>query len=252
MSELQPKNETNGANVDNSADVDNKANVDNGADVDNRANEDSGDNQLHENETNKPRHPQQIRSIRTKESILNAAMELFSSKGFHNTNTKEIAARAGVSTGSFYSYFADKREIFVEALKLYHQQFQDQLTRSLDRLDFHTMAKQDAILHIIDSLIRAHDVFTEFHGELETMAREDEEVKLLTDKQFERALVMTEHYLSMWKDELRVKDIQAAAYLVFEVLNRLVDGIVFEAVPIKKEQIKHELVQMITLYLFKD
>ncbi|MFD1909576.1 TetR/AcrR family transcriptional regulator [Paenibacillus rhizoplanae] len=53
----------------------------------------------------KIRTPQQERSIRTKEAIIRAAMQLFSDKGFYQTNTKEIAAAAGVSTGSFYSYF---------------------------------------------------------------------------------------------------------------------------------------------------
>ncbi|MFD2875274.1 TetR family transcriptional regulator [Paenibacillus rhizoplanae] len=43
----------------------------------------------------KIRTPQQERSIRTKEAIIRAAMQLFSDKGFYQTNTKEIAAAAG-------------------------------------------------------------------------------------------------------------------------------------------------------------
>jgi DNA-binding transcriptional regulator YbjK len=47
----------------------------------------------------KTRIPRQNRSVQTRDKIIIAALELFSEKGFHSTNSKEITARAGVSIG---------------------------------------------------------------------------------------------------------------------------------------------------------
>lgn len=63
------------------------------------------------------REPQQKRSIEKKNRIIEASFELFSQQGYHNTNTTEIADRAGVSTGTVYSYFKDKKDIFIAAFE---------------------------------------------------------------------------------------------------------------------------------------
>jgi AcrR family transcriptional regulator len=58
---------------------------------------------------------------------------LFSQKGYHHTNSKEITAAAGVATGSFYAYFKDKREIFIESLKVYQAKFNEQVKDYLEK-----------------------------------------------------------------------------------------------------------------------
>jgi len=58
----------------------------------------------------------QERTIINRQKIIEAAKELFNTKGYYNTNTKEIAKLAGVSTGSFYNYFPDKLEVFQEIM----------------------------------------------------------------------------------------------------------------------------------------
>lgn len=43
-----------------------------------------------------------------------AALELYTLKGFDETTTAEIAAQAGVTERTFFRHFADKREVFFE------------------------------------------------------------------------------------------------------------------------------------------
>ena len=52
------------------------------------------------------------RSERSRTAILDAALELFSHRGYGATSMRDIASQAGVSTGSVYHHFADKEAIF--------------------------------------------------------------------------------------------------------------------------------------------
>ena len=66
-----------------------------------------------------PRTKEQNREIRekTKNSILEAALQLFSDKGFHATSMNNIAVSAGVSKGLAYNYFESKQHIVQAILK---------------------------------------------------------------------------------------------------------------------------------------
>ena len=45
------------------------------------------------------------------EKIVNASIELFSSKGFETTSVSQIALKAGVSKGLIYNYFDSKKDL---------------------------------------------------------------------------------------------------------------------------------------------
>ena len=45
----------------------------------------------------------------TRKCILDAALKLFSQKGYHGTNVPDVAAAASVGAGSIYRHFQDKR-----------------------------------------------------------------------------------------------------------------------------------------------
>jgi AcrR family transcriptional regulator len=44
----------------------------------------------------------------TRESILDAALEVFSERGFHGASVPDVAQRAGVGVGSIYRHFTNK------------------------------------------------------------------------------------------------------------------------------------------------
>lgn len=56
----------------------------------------------------------QDRARRSYLALIDAATELFGAHGYDAVGTPEIAQRAGVSVGTFYRYFEDKREIYLE------------------------------------------------------------------------------------------------------------------------------------------
>ena len=62
---------------------------------------------------------QDQRSGRSRAQILEAALKLFSRRGYGATSIRDIAEAAGVSTGSLYHQFADKETIFQKLLDQY-------------------------------------------------------------------------------------------------------------------------------------
>jgi len=56
----------------------------------------------------------QDRARRSYLALIDAATVLFGAQGYDAVGTPEIAQRAGVSVGTFYRYFTDKHEIYLE------------------------------------------------------------------------------------------------------------------------------------------
>jgi AcrR family transcriptional regulator len=199
----------------------------------------------------KTRTPQQERSIRTKEAIIRAAMTLFSDKGFHQTNTKQIAAAAGVSTGSFYSYFVDKRAVFIDVLHQYGEELLARIDASMSEINFDTIGRSELILHLVDTLLHSHKAFIGYHKDLSIMYHSDEVIKQLMDAQYEAGRLRTLKYLQMGQDELKTEDIEAASVIVFESVSAVVDVISFSPQRIAVDRLKSELVSMLIHYLYK-
>lgn len=59
----------------------------------------------------------QKRGLRTRRRLLEAAERIFAELGYHDASIVKITEAAGVAQGTFYLYFASKKEIF-EALVL--------------------------------------------------------------------------------------------------------------------------------------
>lgn len=60
------------------------------------------------------RIPKQRRSRERKQRIMDTALALSLRRRPAGTSSNEIARQAGVSIGTFYSYFEDKRSLFLE------------------------------------------------------------------------------------------------------------------------------------------
>jgi AcrR family transcriptional regulator len=65
------------------------------------------------------------RSRRSRSRILEAALELFSHRGYGATSVRDIAANARVSTGNVYHHFPDKETIFRSLLDQYWEIIED-------------------------------------------------------------------------------------------------------------------------------
>jgi AcrR family transcriptional regulator len=66
---------------------------------------------------NQRRRPSQARSRATWEAIVEAAAQILERHGADGFNTNAVAERAGVSIGTLYQYFPDKRAILLAAAR---------------------------------------------------------------------------------------------------------------------------------------
>ena len=67
-----------------------------------------------------------------RKQILEAALLVFSQRGFHATNVSDVAAQAGVSQGTIYWYFESKEELFTAALLSFFEDFEQEMVTTLD------------------------------------------------------------------------------------------------------------------------
>ena len=61
---------------------------------------------------------------KTREAILDTGCGLFRNKGFKNTKISDITKEMDIGKGTFYFYFSDKKELFLECIpKIFHELF---------------------------------------------------------------------------------------------------------------------------------
>ncbi len=70
-----------------------------------------------------------------KAAIFNSAKELFSVKGFKDTNVSDITKMAGIGVGTFYNYYASKEGLFIEILKEENRKVKESILESFDSKD---------------------------------------------------------------------------------------------------------------------
>ncbi|MCM3610500.1 TetR/AcrR family transcriptional regulator [Planococcus sp. MERTA32b] len=66
-----------------------------------------------------------------KQELMNAAVHLFSIKGFHQTSVQEIANAVDISKGAFYKHYDSKESLLVGIMKRY----QEETLRGLEHLE---------------------------------------------------------------------------------------------------------------------
>ena len=107
------------------------------------------------------RQPQQLRARQTVDAILEAVVRILKREGTDAVTTNRIAEIAGVSIGSVYQYFPDKRAIFAAL----HQQHIEQIDRTMESaLMQNAAAPLDCLMRaMVDAMIHAHAADPELH-----------------------------------------------------------------------------------------
>jgi AcrR family transcriptional regulator len=84
--------------------------------------------------------------------VIEAAISCFETRGFDETTTATIAARAGVAVGTLYGYFRDKRELLLEILDRCVKTNSDRVVLQLDPESWRDIHPRDHVRAIIDEI----------------------------------------------------------------------------------------------------
>ena len=79
------------------------------------------------------------------DQLARSAFEVFADRGFRDATVDEIAAKAGVTKGSFYSHYRSKREVILAACNYYYQTYQQAIHAEM-AMESDSMARFRAVL----------------------------------------------------------------------------------------------------------
>jgi AcrR family transcriptional regulator len=204
---------------------------------------------------NKARIPKQTRGIKSKGKIIRAATVLFAEKGYHNTNAPEIAERAQVATGTFYSYFNNKKEVFIEIIKrIFKNIFEKAL--SIYEPKIHNSRAENykegkKLVHfIISGIFAQYKVNVHLLKEILAMVLLDKEIEKMRRKEEKLVIDLLVSYMQTYKEHLRVSDFEAAAVLLLKLIEDMIHQIKFASTDVDEKRLQKEIEDMICRYLF--
>ena len=120
------------------------------------------------------REPMQARSIEKKNRIVDAGYALFEEVGYYNTNTAEIAKRAGVSTGIVYGYFADKKDILVLVADRYLSKVMNPIYDMIESSNLASL--ENVVMEFLDYAVVSHRQNAKMHEALHSMRAFDNDI----------------------------------------------------------------------------
>lgn len=134
------------------------------------------------------RPPQQARSQRTLDRILDAAEALVAAKGFEDTPVSEIVARAGSSVGAFYARFRDKDGLLHALYDRYYEQAIATADTALDPERWEGASVAELLAAVVRFLV---EIYREQRGLMRAFA-----VRTHVDPDFQARRERLSHYVT--------------------------------------------------------
>ena len=197
------------------------------------------------------RTPTQKRSIEKRNKIIQKGFELMCNKGYHKTNTSEIAEYAGVSTGIIYQYFNDKKEIFIEGIKNYSDNIMFPMLEIINNNNIEINNLEIILDKLIDKFISIHTISKEAHEEMMAMSHLDDDVAHIFH---EREVTMSNKIVEILKyNNFNTDNLNEKVHIIVGIVENLCHEIVYHKHnTINYDIMKKEVINIITSTLKKD
>ena len=159
----------------------------------------------------KPRkRASQERSRATVDALIEATARILVKQGFDKASTNRIAEVAGVSVGSLYQYYPGKEALVAAVIDRHNREIMQVVRSAL--ADAACLPIEQAVRRIVAVAIEAHRVDPRLHRVLaEQIPRTG---RLENVETFNReAHALFKAYLESRRDELRIVDVELAAFV---------------------------------------
>lgn len=180
-------------------------------------------------DTSPRKAPRQSRSRATVKAILAASARILIDEGYDDLSTNKIAARAGVSPGTLYQYFPNKESILAALMDAIAEDCQRVLAGHLAEVMFEPLPR--ATRAMVQGLVEmAQTVEPELIKSLIEQVPRLGKMDAIESVRV-KGMALARSYLQAHHSELRVKDLDAAVFMVVSVAQTLTFSIVFNRPP---------------------
>lgn len=204
---------------------------------------------------NKARVPKQTRGIETREKIVRAATVLFTEKGYHQTNALQIAAAADVATGTFYSYFNNKKEVFAEIIERIFRNISEKVLLKFELRNNTSLTYQDAksVAHLLlNQILSEYKVNGKLLKQILAMALLDKDIEKMRRQEEKKQIDLLVSLMKTYKDYIRVSDFEAAAVILLKCAEEMLHQIKWNSTGIEKERLINEMGDIVLRYLLPE
>ena len=193
--------------------------------------------------------PQDKRKVETKKKIVDAAMKLFSTKGYYETNSKEIAREAGVAIGSFYTYFADKKELLIDILNTYIQEVLPVSTDLDNSIPICSEDRKEALIKLIRKCFDMHNFSLGFYKQVTMLSEVNEEIGMVFKEYQNTMMSRIKDILSSYEPSIPNDCQKAACIIIYSAIEGSVHSSKLFKSDIEENILVNELVRFIDSYL---
>jgi AcrR family transcriptional regulator len=198
------------------------------------------------------RTPVQGRAKEKKTRILEVAFDLFSEQGYESVGMRDIAAAAGVSVGTVYAYFADKKMVFVEVFVLYSEELKNSIFEHIHEglSDYRDI--EEFVYGLIHRFFNIFRNRLKVHRDLILLSLADDYVRSAYsafERRGEESIMAT--FIERFGDRITLTDPEATRFVIHKTIDEIVQYTLFYDVPIDRERVFREAARMIARYLEK-
>ncbi len=197
-------------------------------------------------EIKKVRVPKQIRSKEKVDRIISSARVLFSKNGYAKTTMAKIADGADVSTGTAYSYFADKNDILKKIFEEHVESIFQPTEKLIDSLNNKSTLRK-TLEKLIDNALRSNEE-VEMHRIFLEQILKDIHFKSIVDGYCMRGLEICKKLVLQFGSKKVKKDLEASAQVIVGLLDFCTHVNIYYPSRISREKACDVGIEMIIAY----
>jgi len=149
---------------------------------------------------------QEQRGLDTRSSILAAAAEVFSEKGFYESGIDDICSQAGITKGAFYHHYRSKQQLMMELM----ERWMDQIALSIRPVELNNPNFLELLLSLPEAMKPA---FTRIKGQLNLFLElyikglSDPELKVVSQRTYDKFTSFFSHIIEQGVKQGSIKKV---------------------------------------------
>jgi len=192
------------------------------------------------------KQPTQARAHVTVDAILSAARRVLVRTGYAGFTTNKVAKTAGVSIGSLYQYFPNKRALVGAVYEDHVERKVRELRKERSKLAQSSL--EQLIRRFAEWMVESHRENPTLHRILvEELPRHGLSPKIAAD--YERAIASTRAYLEAHAGELAPRNHELTAFIVIHTMESLTKAALARNPALLNEELITEITTLIIRYL---